>query len=159
MTEQEKMEQARITFTTLCQFLEKNDWHFKKNVEKLVVECGAQGDDLPMELTIRVDAERSLVMLLSRLPFAIQEDKRLDVAVAVTAINNAIVDGSFDYDVVSGNMFFRMTNSIIESRLSEEVFAYMIYASCQMVDEYNDRFLMLAKGMLTLEQFLSKIGK
>ena len=51
-----------------------------------------------------------------------------------------------------------MTNSFLESKISEEVFAYMLYCSCQTIDEYNDKFLMLAKGMISIEQFLSTLA-
>lgn len=158
MAELKNLEQAKAVFVTLCHTLDKYEWRYKKNDEKMSVECGAQGDDLPMELTVNVDADRMLIMLISHLPFVIQEDKRLDVAIAVSAINNALVDGCFDYDVASGNMFFRMTNSFHESILGEAVFAYMLFASCQTIDEYNDKFLMLAKGVLSIEQFLSTLA-
>ena len=111
-----------------------------------------------MELDIRVDADRMLVMLLSLVPFTIQEDKRLEVAIAVSAINNALVDGCFDYDITSGRMFFRMTNSFIESQLGEDLFSYMLFCSCQTIDEYNDKLLMVSKGMLPIEQFLKSMN-
>ena len=153
----EKLARAKATFDTICQALDSNEWHYQKDEENLKIESGAQGDDLPMELTVRVDAERQVVMLLSHLPFVIQEDKRLDVAVAVSAVNNALVDGSFDYDLTSGHLFFRMTNSFLDSTLGKDVFTYMLYCSCQTIDAYNDRFLMLAKGMMTMEQFLTAL--
>ena len=158
MADQKKLELAQATFATLCQTLDKNDWRYRKDEDALKIECGAQGDDLPMEITVDVDAERMLVLLLSHLPFVIQEDKRLDVAIAVSAINNELVDGCFDYDIASGHMFFRMTNSFMESKLGEEAFAYMLFCSCQVIDEYNDKFLMLAKGMVSIEQFLSSLN-
>lgn len=157
MAELKNLELAQATFATLCKSLDDNDWSYKKNEEKMTIECGAQGDDLPMDFTIAVDADRMTVVLLSHLPFKIQEDKRLEAAVAVCAINNVCVDGCFDYDVAGGHLFFRMTNNFLESVLSEEVFRYMLLLSCQFVDKYNDRFLMLSKGMLSLEQFLEKL--
>lgn len=157
MAEVNNVAQAKAVFDTLCQALEHHEWHYEKDEEKLSIECGAQGEDLPMKLTIKVDAERMLIMVLSHMPFVIQEDKRLEVAIAVSAINNALVDGCFDYDVASGHMFFRMTNSFLESTVSEEVFSYLLFCSCQTIDEYNDKFLMLAKGMLSIEQFLASI--
>lgn len=158
MAEQKNLEQAQATFAALCQALDKEGWHYQKDEEKLSIECSARGDDLPMELRVNVDVDRMFVILLSPIPFAIQDDKRLDVAIAVCAINNALVDGCFDFDVTSGRMFFRMTNSFIESKIGEEVFLYMLYCSCQTIDEYNDKLLMLAKGTISLEQFLSMLA-
>lgn len=155
MAELKELEQAKAAFAALCNALDKHEWHYKKDEENMSIECGAQGDDLPMEITVKVDADRMLIILLSHMPFVIQEDKRLNVAIAVSAINNMLVDGCFDYDVSSGHIFFRMTNSFLESKISEEVFSYMLFCSCQIIDEYNDKLLMLAKGMISVEQFLS----
>ena len=154
---EDKTQLALDTFATICMALDENDWKYKKDGENLVIECGAQGDDLPMDLTIKVDARRQFVMLFSRMPFVIQEDKRLDMAVAVSAVNNALADGCFDYDVLTGRMYFRMTNTFMDSKMDREVFTYMLYCSCQTIDEYNDKFLMLAKGMLDMEKFLAAV--
>lgn len=151
----EKLERAQKVYGTLCSTLDSHEWHYKKDEEKLSIDCGAQGEDLPMEITIKVDAERQLIMLLSHLPFVISEDKRLDVAIAVSAVNNKLVDGSFDYDIADGHMFFRMTSSFIESEIGNDLFTYMLMVSCHTIDEYNDKFLMLGKGMMSIEDFIS----
>lgn len=158
MAETNNVAQAKVAFDTLCQVLDHHEWHYEKDEKDFLIECGAQGEDLPMKLTIKVDPDIMLILLLSHLPFVIQEDKRLEMAIAVSAINNILVDGCFDYDVTSGHMFFRMTNSFLESAVSEEVFSYLLYGSCQIIDEYNDKILMLAKGMLSLERFLELVA-
>lgn len=151
----EKMVRAQKNYETLCTMLNGNDWHYKKDDAKMKIECGAQGDDLPMDISIRIDSDRQLVVLLSHLPFVVSEDKRLDIAVATSVINYKLVDGSFDFDIEDGHMFFRMTSSYRESELAKEVFFYMLMCSCQTIDEYNDKLLMLAKNMLSLEDFIN----
>ncbi len=154
MSDANKLEKAKEVFETLCRTLDKEDWSYQKDEEKLLIECGARGEDLPMELKVFVDAERSLILLLSSMPGAIQEDKRVDMALAVSVVNNRLVDGSFDYDITSGNLIFRMTNSFLESTISEKLFLYMLLTACRTIDVYNDKFLMLGKGLITIEQFL-----
>ncbi len=156
MAEEMLIAEAKKVFDGLCAALDANKWKYQKDEAELVISCGAQGEDLPIELVVRVDAKRRLVILLSKLPFVVAEDKRMDACVAVSAVNSRLVDGSFDYNVLNGKMFFRMTNSYIDSALSESVYMYMIYCACHTIDEYNDQFLMLSKGMLSLEQFLTK---
>lgn len=153
---EEKLDQARKNYLTLCSALDDHDWHYKKDDSKLKIECGAQGDDLPMDISIRIDSDRQLIVLLSHLPFVVSEDKRLDIAVATSVINYKLVDGSFDFDIEDGHMFFRMTSSYRESKLAKEVFFYMLMCSCQTIDVYNDKLLMLAKNMLSLEDFINK---
>jgi hypothetical protein len=107
-----------------------------------------------VELTVTVDARRQIVMVLSRLPVTIPEDKRIETVLAVSKANDLMVDGSFDMDLGSGKLYFRITNSFIDSELGEELFMYLILCACHTIDEYNDRFLMLAKGMMDLGKFI-----
>lgn len=154
MADEKSLEQAQAVFQDFCRALDSQNWHYSKDESELRIECGARGDDLPMKLVIRVNPDIKLVTLISHIPFATPEDKRLDLAIAVSVVNNRLVDGCFDYDVKEGNMFFRMTNSFRDSSIGQDAFLYMIYCSCQTIDEYNDKFLMLAKGMISLEKFL-----
>lgn len=154
-----KKQQAQEMFNIFCQTMDADDWKYKKDTEKLTIECGAQGEDLPMELVIKVDAERQLIMLLSSLPFTFPEDNRLDGALAVAYINELLVHGCFDYNVLSGKMIFRMTNTFLDSTLSQEVCKYLLYCSCATIDEYNDKLLMLAKGMVDIKKFIALVTK
>ena len=151
------MELARATFATLCRTLEMHDWRYEKDEETMTLTCSAKGDDLPMEFTVKIDAERMVVVMFSYMPFTIQEDKRLDAALAITAVNYALVHGTFDYNIATGDIYFRMTNSFLDSTLSEELLAYMLFCSCKTIDDYIDKFLMLSKGMISLEQFLKSL--
>ena len=155
MTE-EKLQRAQRTFKNLCQNLDEHKWHYEKDEENLEIECSARGEDLPMDIRIIVHADRQLIILLSVMPFIAPDTKRLDVAIATSIVNNKLVDGSFDYDVTSGHMVFRMTSSFIESEIDSEVFTYMLMVSCHTIDEYNDKFFMLGKGMLSINQFLEE---
>ena len=150
---------ALEAFKALCSNLDSHHWKYKKNEDSLEIESGAQGDDLPMDIDIRVDEERELVMLLSHQPFVTPEDKRIDMAVAVSIVNNRIVDGCFDFDVRNGHMFFRMVSSFRDSILGDDLFTYMVGCSCQTIDAFNDKFLMLSKGMISVEQFIELITK
>ena len=154
---QNKLQNAIDVHGTFCRVLDRRNWKYTKNEEKLSIDFGARGDDLLMDFKVRVDAQMELVMLVSHMPFVVSEDKRLEVALAVSAVNNRLVDGCFDYDLMSGNIFFRMTSSYIGSSLSRDVFDYMISCACYTIDEYNDKLLLLTKGMTTLEQFLSDV--
>ncbi len=156
MAEERDLQQAKTVYATLCKTLDSHEWKFNGNEEELCITCVAQGEDLPMQIKLEVDAKRHLAILVSHLPFVVPEDKRLDIAVAVSTVNYALVDGSFDYDVKTGHMFFRMTTSYLESEIGSDAFTYMLFCSCKTIDEYNDKFLMLAKNMMTLEQFISK---
>lgn len=159
MDEQKKQELAKATYATLCQALDAIQWRYKKDEEKLVIACGVSSEDLPVDLVVQVDKDRSMVLLLSKLPFSIREDRRLDMAVAVAALNNRLVHGCFDYHLTDGVIYFRLPNSFIDSVLDKEVFVYMLACATSTIDDYNDKLMMLAKGMVTLERFLELLDQ
>ena len=154
MAQQPDMVRAKATFDTLCRTMESNEWKFAKDEEKLCVDFGIQGDDLPVQINMHVDARREVVVLLSQMPFSVGEDKRMDLAVAVSVVNSHLVHGCFDFDVRSGKLVFRMSNSYFASTVGQELFDYMAVIAYNTVEAYNDKFLMLAKDMLSLEKFL-----
>ena len=157
MAEQDNLLQARSVYNSVCKYLDANGWQYDVNEEQLCIECAACGEDLPIPISIRMYPDRQAMVLISNLPFNISEDKRIDTAIALCGINTKIYCGSFDYDIVTGEIYFRMTNSYAQSKLSQELFDYMVLYSCSRVDEYNDKLLMLAKGVISLEQLLDSL--
>ena len=155
MADAQEMKRARDTFATLCSFLESDGWPFNKDEENLVIETSARGNDLAMPIKVKVRADRQLVLLLSTLPFDIPADKRLEVAAAASIVNYRLVNGTFEFNIQTGKLYFRMTNSFIDSTLSPEIFKYMLYCSCGTVDDYNDKFEALVKGEIGLDAFMN----
>ena len=91
------------------------------------------------------------------LPVTFAEDKRVDGAVAATMINYQIKNGFFDYDMADGHVFFRLPNSFQGSLLSEAAMHYLVMVSCGTIDEYNDKLLMLAKGLIDIDVLLKDL--
>jgi hypothetical protein len=151
----EKRERALRVFRGLCDNLDKRNWNYQKDEERLRIECTAHGDDLPMDLSIRVEADRQLLMLLSTLPFNVPEDKRLDLAIAITHVNDRLVDGSFDYNISDGRILFRLTSSFIDSEIGNDLFTYLVGCSCQTIDAFNDKLMKVALDMMGVEEFIS----
>ena len=150
------MEKAKEIFGALVDMLDTRDWKYEKFEEDLVIKSGIKGEDLPIEFIVVVKPKNQVVQLLSRLPFQIPEEKRVDAAIAICVANNGLVDGSFDYDITEGNITFRLTSSYRESTLGADLFEYMILVSAGTIDDYNDKFFMIAKDMMSVQQFIEK---
>lgn len=157
MSEEKELKQAKAVYASLCEMLDDRKWHYEKDEEELSISCSAQGEDLPMEIVIEVDRKRQLVSLMSRMPFVIPENRRSALAVAVSRANNGMVDGSFDYDYIGGRILFRLTSSYRESLIGKDMLAYMLACSCYTIDEYNDKFLFVAKNDMTNEEIVKYI--
>ena len=151
-----KQEQARKAFETLCATLDARSWKYSKDEVNgnPVVNFGVNGDDIPMQLVLVVDKERLLYRVISRLPVKFGEDKRVEGAIAACLVTNNFADGSFDFDVLEGSVIYRMAASFRDSEIGQEMCAYLIDCTCAMVDKYNDKFLMLSKGLIDLEAFI-----
>jgi hypothetical protein len=149
------MELAQQVYKTLCAALDANGWRYEKDEEKLVVHFGLTGEDLQMRFIIFVDPGRQMVTVLSPLPFEMSPDKRMEGAMAACAASFGMVNGSFDYNLADGSVVFRMTNNFMESQVGEGLFQYMIRCSAAMVEKYNDQFLALEKGMLSISEFIA----
>ncbi len=157
MIEENKALHAKTTYGTLCQAMERNNWSHQKDEGKMSVHCAYRGEDLTVDITVTIDAERQLANLYSRFDFVVPENKRLDMAIAVSAVNNDLVNGVFDYNIAKGYLMFRMVNSIADSVISPKVFEYMIACTSITVDKYNDKFLAICKGTLSVEQFIESL--
>ena len=157
MTDDKGLKQAKAVYSALCEMLDARGWHYNKNEQELNISCQAQGDDLPIELLIEIDVKRSLISLLSPMPFTIPEKRRAALAVAVSRANNGMVDGSFDYSYTGGKIVFRQTSSYLESLIGKNLFEYMLMCACYTIDEYNDKFLLVAKNEMSTAEILEYI--
>lgn len=156
MAEEMNMQKAKQVFNTMIRMLDTRGWHYEKHEDNLLIKSGVQGDDLPIEFIVVVKPKQQVVQFLSRLPFSMPEDKRVDGALAICVANYGLVDGSFDYDLSDGDITFRLNSSYRESTLGEDLFEYIIMCAAATVDNYNDKFFMLAKGMMTIQQFIEQ---
>jgi len=146
---------ANEAYKAVCQMLDQANLKYDTDEAELTVICGIQGDDFPVRMRIMVDEGHNLIALYSQLPFAVQEEKRVELAIAISKVNNNLVDGSFDYDMRDGSILFRLTMSYLESFISSEALMYQLLVSFKTIDEYNDKLFMLDKGAISLEDFLS----
>ena len=156
MSKEINMQKAKEVFDTVVNMFDTRNLNYDKHEEKLLIKSGFTGEDLPIEFIVVIKPDQEVVQVLSRLPLSMPEDKRIDGAIAVCAANYGIVDGCFDYDLNDGEITFRLTSSYRESTLGEELFEYMIMCAAGTIDDYNDKFFMLSKGMMTLQQFLEQ---
>ena len=157
MTDEEKTVAAKTVYADLCDALDRRGWHYQKHEEDLVITFDLNGEDIPMSFVFGIDVGRQLVRVFSRLPFTVPEDKRVDLAIATCAASNDLLDGSFDFDITKGTIVFRLTTSFRESRIGDGLFNYLVDFSGYAVDKFNDTFLMIMKGLLSVNDFIQSL--
>lgn len=146
--------EANATYKTLCSALDNMGWKYKKEESNLVVRTSARGKDLLIDLYMCVDVGKQVMYLKSAMPFVISaKEKQADVVMAVNLANFSMLNGTFELDVESGYLDFKMVVPFMQSIISEEVCKYMVNLSCQMVDKFNDKFFAIYGGNMTLDDF------
>ncbi|MBR5405643.1 MAG: YbjN domain-containing protein [Oscillospiraceae bacterium] len=133
--------------------------HLKYTVEeqndaRTHIRISFTGNDLPMTLHLILRADRQIVSVLSAMPFKMSAERMHDAAVAVIAANHGLIDGSFDLNMQTGEIYFRLTTAFMQTTLSEELFSYLMFVSAETIDRFNDRFMDLNAGKLDLAGFL-----
>ena len=152
----DEIRRGREMYETVCKALDEINWTYDRDDERLTVTTGAKGDDLPISIIIRVLAEGETVSIVSPIGFNMSEKMRVEGAIAVTVANFGLIRGGFDYDITDGEIRFRITACYNDSTLSTEVIKLLVYITANTVDNYNDKFLMISKGMLSIQEFIKQ---
>lgn len=150
------MTKAKEVYRTLLKMLDAKKFKYERHDEDLLIKSGIRGEDLPVEFLMVVMPKNEVVQFISPMPFKIAEDKRVECALAVAVANYGLINGSFDFDLSDGEIRFRLTTSYRDSTLGKDLFEYMMMVGASTVDNYNDKFLMLSKGIITVEQFMEQ---
>ena len=156
MDDREKTIHAKEVFDSLCERLDSKDWKYSVVDDEYIIRFEVNGNDLQMNFTFLVDEDRQLLRVYSRIPITVPKEKTMDVAVATCIANYDMIDGSFDFDMTKGEIFFRMTATFRDSEIGDGLFDHLVQYSIYAVDKYNDRFFGLAKGMIGINDFLEK---
>ena len=159
MQDELKTKRAKNMFEDLCDTMTQYEWKHKADEDILVVETGCVGGDVPVRLLVEFSPERERVQYLSLLPFrAYEESKRLDVAVAATAINNRIGEGAFCASLDDGSVVYILSHSFCDSCLDGKAMLKTVQEICATIDQYNDHLLLIAKDLTSLDQFLEYLN-
>lgn len=155
-------DKAKEVFKKFTQYLQKIEWNFKTDTSdgNLFIVTNVVGDDLPMEIIIKIIAERQIIYISSPLPFKFEKERKTAGTVAVCMINNSILNGSFTFDFEDGSMAFKLVSSYCGCEVvSDEFFEYLITVTAVTVDKYNDNLLMISKGKMNMEDLIKVINE
>lgn len=157
MAANETEKRAQSVYRTLCQALDDRKWVYQKDEENNRVRVTVTGEDLPMTLNITVDAPGELVKIHSTL-FKISEERRVEAALVICAINYRLVDGCFDYDLRDGEVLFRQVSCYTGGIVGKGMIDYMLRCALSTIDDFNDLLLMYSKEKLSLQEALDQIN-
>lgn len=157
MSDANKLKQAQAVYKTMLDMFNERKLKYEADEENLTVYSGATGDDLPVGIRMQIDPERMLIVSYSQMPFEVPENRRLEMAIAVSRANYGLPDGNFDYDYMTGDILYRMTCCYRDSLIGRELFEYMLIVTFGIVDDYNDLFAKVAVTDMTVDEIIKAI--
>lgn len=151
------LKSAKSVYNALCQVLDGYDFSYQKQEDDLRAVIKFGNGNLPIELTIKVHANRRLVLLLSKIPIEVPGVRRAAMAVAVNQANYLIADGDFDYSYKNGEIIFRMTLSYHGCTVGNSMLDYMLSCAVTTIDDFNIKFAEVAKSNMSFNQILEYV--
>ena len=88
------------------------------------------------------------------MPCRIPDDKMTEALLATHMANNKFRMGEFVLDFERKQVSFALNPLYEDATPREEWFIYLMQLAHMVADEYNDKFMMLAKGMISLQDFI-----
>lgn len=95
----------------------------------------------------------------SYVPCDVGQDKMIDVILLCNYLNTLIPYGTVYYDTKPDAVIFRIEQFHDESLVSAEQVKIAVLTSLNIIDEFNDKFFMLVKGMISLEDAMKKVAE
>ena len=156
MADAKELMLADRAYMTVCEAVERFEIKYDKNEEKRAVFFSFTFDDLPVDFSVMVDADRQLVRFFSKLPVTFSEDKRVEGSIATNYINFKLSLGSFDYGIDNGAIYFRHVTTYRDSVLGASTICDMIRNVNTVVDDYNDKLFAVSKGYMSVWDFIQQ---
>lgn len=144
---------AEEHYNLICSNLDEHNCKYDKDPEKFTVSLSVTTKNLPVPLTIFVDAQHEILTLYSFMNFEVPEDKRLETAIAVSKLNYMLTFGHLNFDIERGKIHFITNVSYRDSKLGSDVITYMMSTAITVMGDFTEKFLMLSKGYLSIEKF------
>jgi len=151
-------QKAKQVFRTVCDMIEHKNWSHKKDEEKRQVQILLRGKCEPIPIMFTVDEEPPLLMVKAEVSVRIKEERRADAAQAICAINNTLVNGLFDYDLCSGEVIFRISNSHMDIDISEDTVFDLLLCTVRSVDEHTQELVRINNGELSAAELIRQIS-
>ena len=151
MTEQQNISQS--AFEAICFAMTNLKWDYSRNSSGLQVESRIWGNDIPMDIVVAVDAENAMIKVRSELPFEVKENENINISLAVSMINVNLEYGSFKYSSAEKKVWFAINYRFIGCEMSISVFEQILQYAVEMIDDYNDKLLLLSDSLMSLDEF------
>lgn len=158
MADKIKTEKAVNVYHKLIETLDSIGWQYSILEDEPGVTYTVNGDDMIMEFIVTINPDAQILHFLSVLPMRFDEDKRLDGLMAACAVSSTVPWGTFSFNMENSKIVYGASSIFSDCEVNEGWFTQQMDMAHAVVDMFNDRFLALAKGYMTIEEFIAQIS-
>ncbi len=152
--EDEKAEaiQAEQNFKIVCDALDSIHYRYSKDSKNLTAYFFVTGDDMPIEMTFKINSKQKVIDLACGLEFKFPQIKTDVIAQACCYATNRCTNGSFY--IKDDTVGFKLQTAYSYCLHHIDQVLYMLNAASDLCDHFNDSFKMLSDGDMMLDEFL-----
>jgi hypothetical protein len=140
------VEKAEAVFRLVCGFLDADGLKYRERDDETAVELGFSGESGVFAAVIAVRGSPPVVGLFVRIPLVVKEDQRIAMAETATRANFGLMLGSFDLDMSTGCMGFRVAMPFSDASITHDQFSSLMQSAFWTVDRYHRAFCRLLYG-------------
>lgn len=158
---------AQVAYKSILDVVKQKELSFTQDDEKLSVKLHFWTDSLTVEIFLSVDKERNLIRLSSPLSFRFSETKSPDAIFAITAVNNYLPNGCFDFNTADRRIIFKIYNAYSvhddgtaifgAKTINQKNITYMLDVAASYITAFGMPFFSLSTNAITLPMFLEKL--
>lgn len=146
----EQLNQAKYVYSVFTQFLDERNLRYTKYEDDFVVVLEYKGEDMSLDLFIKINPERENIMIIDTMPFKIDNKDIPKMCEAICRANAGMAIGDFEMRFQEGGnkihhkIGHTYTGSTVSPALAEKLIMLSIYTA----EKYDDKFMAVSKGYL-----------
>lgn len=150
--DEKMLQDARAQFGILKKMLDQMDVTYHADEEDLILSIPK------LMLTLALLPQTYTMILLSDKLLTVNGDKRIDIALAVCAINQCFFRlGGFDYNIQNGALYFRVAQHYYGSSLSESSINFMLASAAAGIKDHLGKLRQICDGTLSLQELYQEV--
>lgn len=158
MSENNEKNSLRM-YSELCAMLDKEEFTYTKDEERLAVELIMRTDDIDLQVKCSIWKSTSVAVLTADLGFNVPDDKVSQVLEAIARINEVTVNGSFEYLFRSQRIRFSITQMGVESLIGAPTLEHLFYVMLSTADDYNEKLFMITQGKYSMQELIGYLNE
>lgn len=138
-------------------FFTNDDWTFTKIQGQPILQVGYQGKNGKWMCYARANDDPKQFVFYSICPAVASEEHKLAIVEFITRANSGMVIGNFEFNLSSGEIFYKTSIDVEGDRLTSTLIQRLVYTNVAIMDHYLPGMMAVLDEQATPEAALAQI--